>query len=136
MRSSAGQSLLELALCVPVVMLLALGTVGLVQIADARSGLDAATQAAASTAARASDPVSANAAAQSRFSSVIAGYPIRAATLVLSMGSFSRASPVIATSTGFVDIGWTMPFVLPGHVPLAAKAVVRLEWWRTHRGSG
>ena len=43
MRSSAGQSLLELALCVPIVMMLALCTVGLVEIADARSGLDAAS---------------------------------------------------------------------------------------------
>ena len=98
-------------------------------------GLDAATQAAASIAARASDPASAKAAAQMRFSSVIAGYPIRAATLAISIGDFNRASPVTATATGFVDLGWIMPLALPSRVPLAAKAVVRLEWWRTHRGS-
>jgi len=45
LKRARAQALLELALCAPIAILLALGTVAAVQIAGARAGLDAATQA-------------------------------------------------------------------------------------------
>src|SRR4029077_11882614 len=74
-RPARAQALLELALCAPVVIFLALAAVAAVQFASARAGLDAATQAAADAAARAPDPAAANESAQSRFESIVAGYP-------------------------------------------------------------
>jgi Flp pilus assembly protein TadG len=133
--SSRGQALLELALCAPIAILLALGTVAMVQVAGARSGLDAATQAAADAAARAPDPVSAVAAAQARFSSVVAGYPMREPTLTISVGDFARTGNVTASSSAHVNLAWAAFLLLPDELTLQSQVVVKLEPWRTHRPS-
>ncbi len=132
MNRKRGQSLLELALCAPILLLLALGTAAIVQIADARTGLDAATQAAAGVAARAPDATSAAAAAQARFASLVSAYPLRAAALRLSVGDFNRAGQVTAWSSAFVDVGWAALLLVPSHVTLQSQVVLRLEPWRTH----
>jgi Flp pilus assembly protein TadG len=132
-RKNLGQSLLELALCAPIVILLALGTAATVEIADARAGLDAATEAAAGAVVRAPDAASGTNAAQARFASVVIDYPLRTAALHLSVGDFSRGGEVTASSTAFVDIGWAAMLLLPGHVTLQSQVVLRLEPWRTHR---
>ena len=127
-----GQALLELALCAPVVILMAVGVAAVVQVQDASAGLDAATHAATSVAARAPDPVTADSAAHARFAAMLVAYPLRGATLRVSFGSFSRTADVTATSEALVDIGWA-GLVLPHRVELRSRAVVRLESWRTHR---
>jgi Flp pilus assembly protein TadG len=132
MTRASGQALLELALCAPVVILLAVGAAAVVQIQETALGLDAATHAAASAAARAPDPATADAAAHARFNAVVAGYPIRGPALNVSFGAFSRATEVTATSVGFVDVGWA-GLILPHRVDLRSRAVIRLEHWRTHR---
>jgi Flp pilus assembly protein TadG len=133
--SARAQALLELALCAPVVILLALGTVAAVQVAGARAGLEAATQAAANAAARAPDAATASAAAQERFSSVVAGYPVLSPTLSVSVGDFDRAGNVTASSSGRVDLGWAAFVLLPSQVTLRSQVVLPLEPWRTHRSS-
>lgn len=133
MRPNRGQSLIELALCAPIVLILALGTAATVQIADAHAGLDAATQAAAGAAARAPDATSAAAAAQARFASVVSDYPLRAASLRLSVGDFNRAGEVTAASAAYVDVGWAALVLVPSHVTLRSQVVLQLEPWRTHR---
>src|ERR1700675_2657008 len=119
--SQGAQALLELALCAPLVILLAVGTVASVQLAGARAGLEAATQAAATAAARAPDPATAMAAAQARFSSVVADYPMRSATLRVSVGDFDRAGHVTASSSALVDLGWAPLLLLPSQVTLQAQ---------------
>jgi Flp pilus assembly protein TadG len=133
LRSTRAQALLELGLCAPLVILLALGTAAAVQIAGARAGLDAATQEAANAAARAPDPSTAVAAARERFASIVADYPLRSATLSVSVGGFDRAGQVVASSSGLVDLGWAPILLLPSHVTLQSQVVLRLETWRTHR---
>jgi Flp pilus assembly protein TadG len=132
MRLNRGQALLELALCAPVVILLGVGVAAVVQVEDASAGLDAATHAAANVAARAPDPVTADRAARARFAELVAAYPLHAATLHVSFGSFARAAGLTATAEAFVDVGWA-GLVLPHRVQVRAQAVVRLEPWRTHR---
>jgi Flp pilus assembly protein TadG len=131
--SARAQALLELALCAPIVILLALGTAAAVQVADARAGLDAATQVAADVAARSADPSSALTAAQQRFASVVAEYPLRSATFSVSVDGFARGGQVVATSSGLVDLGWAEFLLLPSHMRLQSQVVLRLEPWRTHR---
>ena len=131
MKLVRGQALLELALCAPVLILLAVGVAAVVQIEDANEGLDAATHAAASVAARAPDPVAADRAAQARFDAVIVAYPLQRAALHVSFGSFSRGADLIATAEAFVDVGWT-GLLLPHRLQVRARAVVELEPWRTH----
>jgi Flp pilus assembly protein TadG len=135
LRATRAQALLELAICAPIVILLSLGTVAAVQVAGARAGLDAATNAAADAAARAPDPSTAVAAAQQRFAAVVADYPLRATTLNLSVGGFDRAGTIAASSSGFVDLGWAAFVLLPSHVMLQSQVVLQLEPWRTHRPS-
>jgi Flp pilus assembly protein TadG len=114
------------------VILLALGTVAAVQVAGARAGLDAATQAAADAAARAPDQATAMTVAQERFSSVVAGYPVRSATLSVSVGAFDRAGHVTASSSAQVDLEWAAFLSLPGQLTLRSQVVLQLEPWRTH----
>jgi Flp pilus assembly protein TadG len=128
---SRGQSLVELAVCAPVVIVLALGTVATVEIVDARAGLEAATQAAAADAASASDPVSGERNAQARFAAVIAAYPVRSAFLRVTFGGFDRAAEVAATSSGQVDLSWSV-LDLPGALKLESRVAIPLEPWRSH----
>jgi Flp pilus assembly protein TadG len=132
MKLTRGQALLELALCAPVVILLAVGVAAVVQVEDASAGLDAATHAAASIAVRAPDSMTANSAAHARFAAVVVAYPLRGATIQVSLGSFSRADDVTVASEAWVDIGWA-GLVLPHQLEVRSRAVVRLEPWRTHR---
>lgn len=132
MKMARGQALLELALCAPIVILLALGVAAVVQVQDAALGLDAATHAAASAAARAPDSASADAAARTRFAAVAAGYPIHGAALTVSFGAFSRAIDVTATSVAFVDVGWA-GLILSHRVDVHSRAVVHVERWRSHK---
>jgi Flp pilus assembly protein TadG len=131
-RCDRGQALLELALCAPVVILLAVGVAAVVQVEDAAAGLDAATHAAASVAARAPDPATADIAADARFASIVAAYQLDDATLHISFGRFTRAGELTATAEGFVDVG-SAGLVLPHRLEVRAQAVVQLEPWRTHR---
>ena len=129
---SRGQALVELAVCAPVVMLLTVGAVASAEVIDARTGLDAATNAAAAAAARAPDPASAQSAARATFSSVVADYPLRSARLSIASGQFGRNDQVIAIATGAVDISWAS-LVVPERWTLSSRATVQLEPWRTHR---
>lgn len=132
MRRARGQALVELALCAPVIALLALGVAAVVQVEDATAGLDAATHAAASAAARSPDPITAAAAARSRFAAVVVAYPLRGATVDIALGGFSRATEATVTSRAFVDVAWA-GLVLPHSFEVWSRAVMRVEPWRTHR---
>jgi Flp pilus assembly protein TadG len=132
LRSDRGQALLELALCAPVLILLAIGVAAVVQFEDAGAGLDAATHAAASVAARAPDPATADIAAHARFASIVIAYQLYGATLNVSFGSFTRDGELTATAEAFVDVGWA-GLVLPHRLEVRSQAAVRLEPWRTHR---
>ena len=128
---SRGQSLVELAVCAPVVILLALGSVAIVRIVDARAGLEAATQAAAAEAARAPDPVTAERAAQARFAAMITSYPVESPALHVTFSSFTRTDEVEATSSGRVQVSWSAPGVFGG-LTIASSIAIPLEPWRSH----
>ena len=119
-----GQALVELALCAPVVLVLALGAVTTVQVIEGETGLQAATSAALSAAVRAPDAVTAVAVAQSTFTSVISGYPVRSPRFTVMAGGFARGSLVTADSTAMVDVA-------AGVIALHAHSAVRVEPWRS-----
>lgn len=131
--SSRGQAFVELAVCMPVVLLLGLGAAGVVQVADAASGLRAATDAAVATAARQPSETAATAAAAQRFRTVIAAYPLENAAIFVSDGGFARGATITATATGDVDLGWESMSFLPASVHLTASATMEVEPWRTRR---
>ena len=129
MTRQRGQGLVELALCAPIVVLLTLAAVAIVQVQDAASGLDAATQAAASTAARAPDASTAVAAAERRFAAVIRLYPLKSAAVTVTVNDFQRRGEVEVAATAFVDLGWA-----PGlgtRTELSSRVVLHAERWRS-----
>ncbi len=119
-----GQALVELALCVPVILVLALGAVTAVQVLEAESGLQAATSAALSAAVRAPNPDAAIAAARSSFATVIAGYPLSSPAISVALGAFARGSLLTADATATVDSAGA-------HIGLRVHATLRIERWRS-----
>jgi hypothetical protein len=132
-KRSHGQALVELAVCMPFVVLLAVGATAVVEVAEAASGLHAATAEAVAAAAAAPDAVAARAAAQSRFAAVINDYPVTAPSLRLLDGAFERGATLSAASSGYVDLGWAAMAVVPARIQIAAAASMRIEPWRTRR---
>ncbi len=127
-----GQSLIELALYMPVALSMALGTVAIVVVEDAQSGLDAAAMAATATAARAPDQATAAVAAQARFGAVIAAYPVTSATLTLSLEGFQRGAVINGEAVGYVDLGWALLPGLPRRLALHSRVAEALQPWRSH----
>lgn len=128
---SRGQSLVELAVCAPVVTLLALGAVALVQVAGAKQGLETATQAAVAAAARAPDWASAKSAASQRFVEVASSYSLGEPVLRIALGGFERGGRLIADSSASVEVGWGGFLGLPNRIVLTAAAETRVEAWRS-----
>ena len=131
MNRCRGQALLELALCAPVILVLGLGAVAVVQIFDAESGLQAATDAAASAATRAPDAGSAAATAQKTFDSVAESYPLHSANLNVDVSDFVRGSSLTADSSAVVDIAGESIAFLPAHITLRAHATAVIERYRS-----
>lgn len=129
--TARGQAAVELAVCMPAVLLLGLGVAAIVQVTDAAAGLHAATAAAVAAAARAPDETSARAVAQSRFAEVSSAYPLRGSTLTIVAAGFARGETVTATASGYVDLRWEALAVVPARVDLSASATARIEPWRT-----
>ncbi len=119
-----GQALVELALCVPVILVLALGAVTSVQVLEAESGLQAATSAALSAAVRAPDPGAAIAAARSSFATVIAGYPLSSSSISVAVGAFARGSLLTADATATVEAAGA-------RIALRVHTALQVERWRS-----
>ena len=119
-----GQALVELALCAPVILALALGAVMAVQMLEAESGLQAATSAALSAAVREPDANAAIAAARSSFASVIAGYPLRSTSISIAAGTFARGSLLTADASATVDVAGA-------HIAVHVHDALRVERWRS-----
>jgi len=129
--SARGQSLLELALALPVLLLLALGAVDLTRLAVARSGLDAASAASAAAAARAPDARHAGQAGATAFRGVATAYRLEEPGFVVTVGSFQRGGTVSVRAQTHVSLGL---IGVPGLRPvwdLQSTAVARIEDWRS-----
>lgn len=124
---------MELALCAPVAALFAIGGAAAVQIADADSGLEAATQAAAAAAGRAPDAADSETAGHLRFADMIAAYPLRDAVVTLDAADFSRGGNVVASATASVDVGWAGLVFTERTIALHATARAQIEPWRSRR---
>lgn len=128
---SRGQALVELAVCAPIVALLGIGAAAAIQVAEAQTGLDAATRSAVAVAARAADATHAQSVARSRFASVIAAYPLRDGEMSLDSGSFSRGGRIVVTAIAHVDVGWAALVFPQRTLELRATAIAQLDPWRS-----
>jgi Flp pilus assembly protein TadG len=127
-----GQALVELAVSLPILVLLALGAAQFVRFALTRAGLDAATAAAAAAAARAPSAAAAGAAGSAAFQEVSAGYGLdRSATVTLDSGDFLRGGLVTATAHADVGVGLSGIPALRLGSRLSSSASARVEDWRS-----
>ena len=127
---SRGQSLVELAVALPALLMLALGSAALLRLVDAKSGLDGATAAAVADAARQVTATNASLCGQQRFSAIAAQYPLRGAQLTLA-GSFARGSFYAGTGRATVDISFVPLWFLPRSVPIRVQAQALVEPYRS-----
>ncbi|GAC1658119.1 MAG: hypothetical protein NVS9B1_17360 [Candidatus Dormibacteraceae bacterium] len=124
-----GQALVELALAWPLMCLLAFGGAALTRLAAARSGLDAATAAAAATAARdpALDP--SGLAATATFQLVASRYPLSRPHVQLRPGGPGQSLEAVGSADVVLDFV-RLPG-LPGTVHLVAVSTALAEPWRS-----
>jgi Flp pilus assembly protein TadG len=127
-----GQSLVELAIVLPLLILLALGSAQFVRLALTRAGLDAATAAAAAAAARATSATAATAAGRQAFMPIAAAYGLDPATTVsIDAGAFARGTAVTASASTPVALGPSGVPALGLHWLLTSAASARIEDWRS-----
>lgn len=131
MKRPGGQAVVEAALVLPLMLVIGLAAVEVARLADARSGLDAATAAAASAAARAPSSEIAGAAARAAFASATAGYPLRSPQLRLDLQGFLRGGQVTAAGTASFDVGLTPLPGLPRTVMLSSQTRAQIAPWRS-----
>ena len=131
-----GQALVELAVCLPVLFLVAFGTAQFVRLAVARAGLDAATAAAVAAAAREQTGVAAVAAGRAAFDGVAAGYDLGpTAVLNLDPGDFGRGAQFTATARVELVLGLAGAYGLEPAWRLTSTASARVEDWRSRPAS-
>lgn len=126
----SGQSLVELAVALPAVLALSLGSAAVIRLADAKSGLDGATAAAVADAARQVSPAAAAQCAQQRFTGIVGAYPLVTPRLELS-GAFDRGSIYRGQSWATVDLAFVPLWFLPGTVQVQSSAQAMVEPWRS-----
>ena len=116
----------------PLLLILALGAAQFVRLALERSGLDAATAAAAAAAARAPSAATAAAAGTAAFAGVAAGYGLdRSATVTVSTGDFRRGGTVTASAHAELSLGFSGIPALGRGWSLFSSASARVEDWRS-----
>lgn len=129
--SRRGQALVETALILPLMLVLALGVVVLARLADAVAGLDGATSAAASAAARAPSEAQAQIAGTATFRSALAGYSLQGGSVSLTTSGFPRSGSVAAAGQALVDLSFAPVPGLPRRLLIRSLAVAPIETWRT-----
>ena len=102
-----GQALVETALVLPVLLVLAFGVIGVGRITQARMGVDAVARETARSAAIAGDAGDALSQGLARGQAVARGDGLTNGTLrlALDVGQFARGGDVVATSSYTVSFG-------------------------------
>jgi Flp pilus assembly protein TadG len=127
-----GQALVELAVSLPLLLLLLLGAAQFVRLALNRAGLDAATAAAAAAAARAPSAATASAAGRLAFAGVASGYGLDpSATVAVSTADFQRGGTLTAAARADLNLGFSAIPALSLGWKLSSSASARVEDWRS-----
>jgi hypothetical protein len=132
-----GQALVELALVVPVVLLLALGVLGLSRVLHARMAVSGVAREAARAAALAQSPAEALALGAARGGEAAAGYGLTNGSfrLALDPGTLERGGWVRAEAR-YEAVLADLPLFGLERVRLSASHEERVERWRSRWPAG
>ncbi len=136
-RVQRGQALVETALVVPLLLLLAFGVVGVGRVVQSRMGVSAVAREAARAAALANDPTEARVAGLARAQEVAAGYRLTNGSLqvIVDPGSMARGSQVRAAVRYEVELG-DLPLLGWVRVSLASDHLERTDLYRSRWSAG
>jgi hypothetical protein len=135
--SERGQALVELALVVPLLLLLALGVLGLSRVLHARMGVVGVAREAARAAALASSPTQAVELGTARGREAALGYGLTNGSFRLGVdpGSLERGGWVRAEAR-YEAVLADLPLFGLERVALAARHDERVERWRSRWSAG
>ncbi len=136
-RDERGSALVEVALVLPLLLVLAFGVVGLSRVIQARMGVSAVVREAARSGALAQEPGEAVARGLSAGRTVAAGYGLTNGSLALNVdaGGFGPGGSVRASAGYTVSLG-DLPLLSWASVTVASEHVERVDLYRSRWTSG
>lgn len=132
-----GQALVEVALVIPIVLLLAFGVVAVGRVTDAQMGVSAVAREAARAAALANDPGEAASRGVTQGQEVAAGYHLGDGSLQLAVnaGNFTRGGTVQASARYTVSLG-DLPLLGWAHITVGSTHLERIDLYRSFWPAG
>lgn len=137
-RASEGcQALIEAALVIPVLLLLAFGVVAVGRVAEAKMGVSAVARESARAGALANDPADAVAQGMARGRAVAAGYRLSNGSLQIAIdaGGFSRGDRVRADVSYQVSLT-DVPLLGTAGITVSSVHVERVDLYRSRWPAG
>ncbi len=132
-----GQALVETALVVPMLLMLAFGVVGIGRVAQGQMGVSAVAREAARTAALADSPEEAALRGLARGQEVAIGYRLTNGSLRVTIdpGGLARGATVRATARYEVALD-DLPLMGWARVPVGSVHLERTDLYRSHWPAG
>jgi len=136
-RNECGQALVEVALVIPILLLLAFGMVAVGRVTDAQMGVSAGAREAARAAALANNPGEAASQGVTRGQEVAAGYHLGDGSLQLAVnaGNFTRGGTVQASARYTVSLG-DLPLLGWAHITVGSTHLERIDLYRSFWPAG
>jgi len=136
-KNECGQALVEVALVIPVLLLLTFDVVAVGRVTDAQMGVSAVAREAARAAALANDPGEAASQGVTRGQEVAAGYHLGDGSLQLAVnaGNFTRGGTVQASARYTVSLG-DLPLLGWAHITVGSTHLERIDLYRSFWPTG
>ncbi|MFN8472166.1 MAG: TadE/TadG family type IV pilus assembly protein [Anaerolineae bacterium] len=131
-QTDDGQALVEVALVLPLLLLLAFGVVAVGRVVQAQIGVSAVTREAARVAALAEEPGAAQAQGMAAGNAAAAGYGLQNGTLRLAVnpGDMARGSRVTAQAAYAISLA-DLPFLNWASVGVSSTHDERVDLYRS-----
>jgi len=136
-EDQSGQALVELALVIPILLLLAFGVVAAGRVTQAQMGVSAVAREAARAAALASDSSQAAVDGMARGREVATGYSLGNGSLQLAVnaGGFSRGGTVQVSAHYTVSLA-DLPLLGWAHITVGSTQLERVDLYRSFWQTG
>jgi hypothetical protein len=136
-KNDRGQALVEVALVIPMLLLLAFGVVAVGRVTDAQMGVSAVAREAARTAALANDPGEAASQGVTRGQEVASGYHLGDGSLQLAVdaGGLTRGGTVQASAHYTVSLG-DLPLLGWARITVGSTHLERVDLYRSFWQTG